>query len=169
MQSDLMETKSKNANLHATNIMEESESGDVKDQYLSLNLDSKVVPAVLEGFFNIIIGLIDGDRTPFFLDFMSYLCFEVKNYIGCLIHSFNYIFSREYQLKGGIYQNIMAQNFIDVASRKLHQQFIHSTFWLSKERIYDVHSYFENLDTIQHHYTETIKFRIDFFTELSKS
>jgi len=58
MQSDLIETKSKNASLHvnATKILDESESGYVKDQYLSLNLDSKLVPAVLEGFFNIIIG-----------------------------------------------------------------------------------------------------------------
>ena len=87
---------------------------------------------------------------------MSYLCFEVKNYIGCLIHCFNFIFSTEYKIQASLYRHALLQNYLDVASKKLHQQFVHSTFWLSKERIYDVHNYFETIDQIELSYTKAV-------------
>jgi hypothetical protein len=147
---------------------EEEELLSLKNKYL-VNLKSDDVTTVFASFYNILLEKMEGDKSRLFFSYLSFLCFEVKNYVGCLINSYNFVFSLNYSRQGTLYKNSLLQNYIDLSSRKLYRKFLDSPFWLSGKRIYDAYEYYQKLDRIEFLFEECVKHNIDYFRELSGS
>ena len=50
---------------------------------------------------------IEGDKSQLFTTYMSFLIYEVKNYVGTLINCYNFIFHQDYQNNGTFYRNTL--------------------------------------------------------------
>ena len=98
---------------------------------------------------------------------MSFLVFEVKNYVGCLINCYNYMYSMDYKQHQTFTKNIALENFLDISSKRLHQKFLDSKFWMSQARIYDAYEYYEKLDNIESLFEQCVRSKIDFYHELA--
>lgn len=76
------------------------------DNYL-INLGSDQITTVFASFYNILMEQIEGDKSQLFTTYMSFLIYEVKNYVGTLINSYNFIFHQDYQNNGTFYRNTL--------------------------------------------------------------
>jgi len=141
---------------------------DPEDQYTNvINLKSKDVTIVFASFYNILLSNLQKHKFLLFTSYLSFLIFEVNNYVGAMINTYNYVFSIDFQEEMSMYKNIILQNYLDISSKRLHQQFLDSPFWLSNERIYEVFLYFDEVDTIEEKFGKVTKYYTEFFQELS--
>ncbi len=141
----------------------------IDDENYLVNLGSDQLSTVFASFYNILMEQVEGDKAQLFMSYMSFLIFEVKNYVGALINFYNYIFHQDYQIYGGLFKNILIQNFIDLTSRKLHRKFLDSSFWLSSDRIYGAYEYFNKLDRIEFLFQECLRHNVEFYQQLGQS
>ena len=79
-----------------------------------VNIKSSDVTTVFASFFNILMITLEGDKFTLFKSYLSYLIFEVQNYVGSLIFTYNYIYSLDYLTTNTIYKNILLQNFLSI-------------------------------------------------------
>lgn len=145
-----------------------SSKKDKVDEFL-VNLKSSDVTTVFASFFNILMSQLNGDKFILFTSYLSFLIYEVENYVGSLIFTYNFIYSREYQSESSIFKNILMQNFLHISQKKIHKQFIDSSFWLTSKRFYQVFEYFETVDVIEKQFYKIVDHHMKFYKELQET
>ena len=131
-----------------------------------INLHSDDVTTVFASFYHILLTTLKGDKYRLFTSYLSYLIYEVENFVGCLINCYNFIFSVDYRNQGSIFTHYILQNYIQMSSKKLHQQFLHSPYWLSETSFFEISTSFSELDTIESRFMELVRIYVDFYQEL---
>lgn len=159
-------------------IREESDFGELtehqnsehKKGFYLVNLKSKDLPTVFASFYHILLSNFSR-KNPILLfeSYLSFLVYEVENYVGTLINTYNYIFSPDYKIHSSFTKNIKLMNYIDISSKKLHREFLNSPYWLSSKRIYDVFHFSKRIDKVEQQFTEIVKLNVEFYQELSGS
>lgn len=156
---------------------EESEYGEDgnehyehKNGFYLVDLNSKDIPTVFAGFYHILIKNFHR-KDPFLLfqSYLSFLVYEVNNYVGTLINTYNYIFSQDYKKDESLFKNIVLMNYIDLSSKRLHKEFLDSPYWLSSNRITNIFNFSERIDEVERKFVELVRLNTEFYEELSGS
>lgn len=141
-----------------------------REGFYLVNLNSKDLPTVFASFYHIMVSNFEKENPfLFFCSYLSFLVFEVNNYVGTLINAYNYMFRLGYRVSGGILKNIKLMNFIDISNIKLHRKFLESPYWISNKCLFKVFNFTKRVDELEQKFIELIKLNVHFYQELGLS
>ena len=133
----------------------------------SVNLYSSKMKTVMASFYyNCVIGMKKYVFT-LYCSYISYLMFEVNNGVGAQIATYNLWYSKPYRENHGLFSDMIVVNYQDLVTRKLHNEFINSGFWLSKTRLTTIFEYFKDIDNTKGNIDKITKHMIEYYEELS--
>ena len=122
----------------------------------------------MSSFYANSLSIIEGDVFNFFCSYISYLIFEVNNYVSSLIYIYNYIYSISYKRNGSILRDSRLANFINMSSSLLNTTFLNSNYWLSEKRVHDIYAFNTDLMALKNMLIELVNEQCNYFYEITR-
>ena len=121
---------------------------------------------VIDTFFFSEISGNQKDCLTLHLSYLSFLFFEMGNYLSTMTQAYDYLYSSSFETNGSWKAFVLFHNYIKMATYKIHMEFVKSEGWLSKDRLYAIYEYLDKLDNAEEDFYALMKNRMDFYYEM---